>query len=115
MEQVYNPRTIFLTNKAVAKVQKLVSEEEGKSLNLRVYITGGGCNGFQYGFTFDEKVNDDDVVIEQNCIKLIVDDLSYQYLVGGEIDHQQDLRGSKFLINNPNAASTCSCGNSFSV
>jgi iron-sulfur cluster insertion protein len=115
MEQVYNPHTIALTSKAVAKVQELIAQETAVSLNLRVYITGGGCNGFQYGFTFDEAVNDDDVVIEQDGIKLVVDELSYQYLVGGEVDHQQDLRGSKFMVNNPNAASTCSCGNSFSV
>ena len=114
MNEIYNPHTISITNKAAIKVQEL-TDLENKPTYLRVYITGGGCNGFQYCFTFDSNTNEDDTVIKNNNLKLLVDELSYQYLVGGEIDHTQDLRGSKFTVNNPNAASTCSCGSSFSV
>ena len=114
MNQIYNPHAITITDKAAKKVQELIALETEQKY-LRVYITGGGCNGFQYCFTFDNKINPDDTEITHNNTRLVIDELSYQYLIGGEIDHTQDLRGSKFTVSNPNATSTCSCGSSFSV
>ena len=93
----------------------MVTEEENLNLKLRVYITGGGCSGFQYGFTFDEKVNDDDLTIEKNGVALVVDPMSLQYLIGGTIDYVEGLQGSRFVVDNPNAVTTCGCGSSFSV
>ena len=103
------------TDKAAKQVKQLIEEEENPNLKFRVYITGGGCSGFQYGFTFDEKVNDGDMVIEKEGVTLVVDSMSLQYLVGGEVDYTSGLEGSRFFINNPNASSTCGCGASFSV
>ncbi|MEZ8144379.1 iron-sulfur cluster insertion protein ErpA [Enterovibrio norvegicus FF-33] len=100
---------------AANKVKTLIQEEENPNLKLRVYITGGGCSGFQYGFTFDEKVNDGDMVIEKCGVTLVVDPMSLQYLIGGEVDYTEGLEGSRFFINNPNATTTCGCGASFSV
>ncbi len=105
---------IAFSNRAAAKVRQLV-EAEGVDLNLRVFITGGGCSGFSYGFTFDEAVADDDAVVERGGVMMVVDSLSYQYLLGAEIDYTEDLQGSQFIVNNPNASSTCGCGNSFAV
>jgi iron-sulfur cluster insertion protein len=106
---------IEFSDAAARKVKELVEEEENPSLKLRVYVTGGGCSGFQYGFTFDEKVNDGDTTIEKDSVVLVVDPMSLQYLVGGEVDYSEGLQGSRFLINNPNATTTCGCGASFSV
>jgi iron-sulfur cluster insertion protein len=106
---------IEFSDAAARKVKELVEEEENPSLKLRVYVTGGGCSGFQYGFTFDEKVNDGDTTIEKDSVVLVVDPMSLQYLVGGEVDYSEGLQGARFLINNPNATTTCGCGASFSV
>lgn len=103
------------TDAAANKVKILIQEEENPNLKLRVYITGGGCSGFQYGFTFDEKVNDGDTIIEKNEVTLVVDPMSLQYLIGGEVDYTDGLEGSRFFVNNPNATTTCGCGASFSV
>ena len=109
------PPPISFTDDAASKVKRLITEEENDKLNLRVFISGGGCSGFQYGFTFDELVNEDDTVIEKNGVKLLVDPMSFQYLIGAQIDYQEDLNGAQFIIKNPGAASTCGCGSSFSV
>lgn len=106
---------IEFSDAAALKVRALVEEEENPELKLRVYVTGGGCSGFQYGFTFDEKVNDGDMTIEKNDVTLVVDPMSLQYLVGGIVDYVDGLEGSRFLVNNPNATTTCGCGASFSV
>lgn len=106
---------IEFSDAAAHKVRELVLEEENPELKLRVYVTGGGCSGFQYGFTFDEKVNDGDMTIEKNEVTLVVDPMSLQYLVGGEVDYVDSLEGSRFLVNNPNATTTCGCGSSFSI
>lgn len=105
---------LVFTDAAANKVKSLV-EEENANLKLRVYITGGGCSGFQYGFTFDEKTNEDDLMIEKNGVALVVDPMSLQYLVGGVIDYVEGLQGSRFVVDNPNATTTCGCGSSFSV
>jgi iron-sulfur cluster insertion protein len=106
---------IEFSESAAIKVKALIAEEENPNLKLRVYITGGGCSGFQYGFTFDEKVNEGDMTIEKNEATLVVDPMSLQYLVGGVVDYTEGLEGSRFLVNNPNATTTCGCGASFSV
>lgn len=106
---------IEFSDAAATKVQALIKEEENPDLKLRVYVTGGGCSGFQYGFTFDEKVNEGDMTIDKNEATLVVDPMSLQYLVGGEVDYIEGLEGSRFLVNNPNATTTCGCGSSFSV
>lgn len=106
---------IDFSDAAANKVRELVQEEENPNLKLRVYVTGGGCSGFQYGFTFDEKVNEGDMAIEKNEVTLVVDPMSLQYLVGGTVDYVDGLEGSRFLVNNPNATTTCGCGASFSV
>ena len=111
----FNPSSINLSASAVRKVQELVSEEENKALKLRVYITGGGCSGFQYGFSFDEDVAEDDTAIEEGGVILLVDPMSFQYLVGSEVDYTEGLEGSRFIVNNPNATTTCGCGASFSI
>ncbi len=103
------------TDAAANKVKALIADESNPELKLRVYITGGGCSGFQYGFTFDEKVNDGDMIIEKQGVSLVVDPMSLQYLVGGAVDYTEGLEGSRFIIQNPNAKSTCGCGSSFSV
>ncbi|WP_299018999.1 iron-sulfur cluster insertion protein ErpA [uncultured Photobacterium sp.] len=100
---------------AANKVKSLIAEEENPNLKLRVYITGGGCSGFQYGFTFDEKVNEGDTTIENSGVTLVVDPMSLQYLIGGTVDYTEGLEGSRFFVNNPNATTTCGCGASFSV
>ncbi|MBD8512742.1 iron-sulfur cluster insertion protein ErpA [Photobacterium sp. WH77] len=100
---------------AANKVKALIAEEENPELKLRVYITGGGCSGFQYGFTFDEKVNDGDTTIENSGVTLVVDPMSLQYLIGGTVDYTEGLEGSRFFVSNPNATTTCGCGASFSV
>jgi iron-sulfur cluster insertion protein len=106
---------IEFSDAAAKKVRALVEEEENPELKLRVYVTGGGCSGFQYGFTFDEKVNEGDTTIDKNEVTLVIDPMSLQYLVGGEVDYSEGLEGSRFLVNNPNATTTCGCGASFTV
>ncbi|OOF66502.1 iron-sulfur cluster insertion protein ErpA [Rodentibacter caecimuris] len=106
---------ITFTDAAANKVKALISEEENHELKLRVYITGGGCSGFQYGFTFDEKTNEGDLIVEKSGVKLVVDPMSLQYLIGGTVDYTEGLEGSRFIVNNPNASSTCGCGSSFSI
>ena len=100
---------------AAAKVRSLIQEEENSNLKLRVFVTGGGCSGFEYGFTFDEDVEEDDTAIDNEGVTLLIDALSYQYLAGSVIDYKEDLQGSRFTVENPNAITTCGCGNSFSL
>lgn len=109
------PSPIVFTDSAAEKVAQLIEEEGNPDLKLRVFVQGGGCSGFQYGFTFDEIVNDDDTTMEKNGVQLLIDSMSYQYLVGAEIDYKDDLEGAQFVIKNPNATSTCGCGSSFSA
>lgn len=109
------PAPLLFTDSAANKVKELIAEEGNPELKLRVFVTGGGCSGFQYGFTFDEEVNDDDTTMEKNGVMLLIDPMSYQYLVGAEIDYSEGLEGSQFVIRNPNAQSTCGCGSSFSA
>lgn len=106
---------LTFTENAATKVRQLIEEEGNDNLNLRVFVSGGGCSGFQYGFTFDEKINEDDTVMEKNGVKLLVDPMSFQYLIGAEIDYQENLQGAQFVIKNPGASSTCGCGSSFSM
>jgi iron-sulfur cluster insertion protein len=106
---------LVFTDNAAKKVKELIDEEGNTDLKLRVFVTGGGCSGFQYGFTFDEAVNEDDTSMEKNGVVLLIDAMSYQYLVGAEIDYQEGLEGAQFVIKNPNASSTCGCGSSFSA
>ncbi|HHG8660291.1 TPA: iron-sulfur cluster insertion protein ErpA [Klebsiella pneumoniae] len=103
------------TEVAANKVKHLIADEDNPNLKLRVYITGGGCSGFQYGFTFDDQVNEGDMTIEKQGVGLVVDPMSLQYLVGGSVDYTEGLEGSRFIVTNPNAKSTCGCGSSFSV
>jgi iron-sulfur cluster insertion protein len=107
--------TIKFTDSAAQRVSELLAEEGDQNLKLRVYVTGGGCSGFQYGFTFDEVVNEDDTVVEKNGVSVLVDSMSLQYLQGAEIDYTENVSGSQFVIRNPNATTTCGCGSSFSV
>ena len=111
----FNPTSINLSARAVQKVRDLVSEEENAELKLRVYITGGGCSGFQSGFSFEEVAAEDDAAIEKDGVTVLVDPMSFQYLVGSEVDYTEGLEGSRFIVNNPNASATCGCGASFSV
>lgn len=112
---------IYFSVSAADKVASLIAEEDNPNLNLRVYITGGGCSGFQYGFTFDEMIQEDDTIVEQTCsnggtsVKLLVDSMSFQYLNEAEIDYIQGIQGEQFVIRNPNAKTTCGCGSSFSI
>ena len=112
---VETPSILLFTDNAANKVKELIEEEGNPELKLRVFVTGGGCSGFQYGFTFDEEVNEDDTTMEKNGVMLLIDPMSYQYLLGAEIDYAEGLEGSQFVIRNPNAASTCGCGSSFSA
>lgn len=109
------PPPLVFTDSAAAKVKDLLAEEGNPDLKLRVFVQGGGCSGFQYGFTFDEVINDDDTAIDKEGVQLLIDPMSFQYLVGAEIDYKDDLEGSQFVIRNPNATSTCGCGSSFSA
>ena len=105
---------LIFTDSAANKVKTLIQEEGNDNLKLRVYVTGGGCSGFQYGFTFDESVNEGDTAVEKNGVTLLIDPMSFQYMVGAEIDYKVDLEGAQFVIRNPNATTTCGCGSSFS-
>lgn len=113
--QAFDPTSITLSERAANKVRELISEEENTDLKLRVFITGGGCSGFQYGFSFDEDTADDDTAIERDGVTVLVDPLSYPYLAGSEVDYTEGLEGSRFIVNNPNATTTCGCGASFAV
>lgn len=113
--ETFNPAGINLTARAVNKVRELVTEEDNEELKLRVFITGGGCSGFQYGFSFEEVAAEDDTAIEKDGVTVLVDPMSYQYLVGSEVDYTEGLEGSRFVVNNPNATTTCGCGASFSI
>jgi iron-sulfur cluster insertion protein len=106
---------IVLTDAAARKVQELILEERNPELKLRVYISGGGCSGFQYGFSFDEERAEDDIAVENDGVTLLVDPLSFQYLMGAEVDYSESLQGAQFVIRNPNASTTCGCGSSFSI
>lgn len=109
------PSPLVFTDNAAAKVKSLIEEEGSADLKLRVFVSGGGCSGFQYGFTFDEVTNEDDTVVEKNGVTLLIDPMSFQYLVGAEIDYSEGLHGAQFVIKNPNATTTCGCGSSFSA
>ena len=113
--QSHMPSPLIFTDAAANKVKQLVEEEGNPDLHLRVYVTGGGCSGFQYGFTFDEEKAEDDTVVTKQGVNLVVDAMSYQYLVGSNVDYQEGLEGSRFIVNNPGASSTCGCGSSFSI
>jgi iron-sulfur cluster assembly accessory protein len=113
--EVYIPNTLSISKRAIKKVLSLVEEEANDELKLRVFVTGGGCSGFQYGFTFDEITAEDDTAVEQEGMTLLVDPMSFQYLAGSEVDYSEGLEGSRFSITNPNAVTTCGCGSSFSV
>ncbi len=113
--EAFDPNEIRLSANALRKVRSLVADEGNSSLKLRVYITGGGCSGFQYGFSFDEVIGEDDMVIEKEGVTAIIDAMSYQYLMGSEVDYSEGLEGSRFVVNNPNATTTCGCGASFSI
>ncbi len=106
---------VLFSDSAAQKVKEMIAEEGNERLNLRVYVTGGGCSGFQYGFAFDETINEDDTRIENHGVTLLVDAMSFQYLVGAEINYEDGLEGARFLIKNPNATTTCGCGSSFSM
>ncbi|MDC0446376.1 iron-sulfur cluster insertion protein ErpA [Gammaproteobacteria bacterium] len=106
---------IVFSDNAAKKVANLIKEEKNDNLKLRVYITGGGCSGFSYGFTFDDQHKEGDCGVEKDGVKLVVDPMSYQYLIGATVDYLEDLQGSRFIIHNPNAKTTCGCGSSFSV
>jgi iron-sulfur cluster insertion protein len=106
---------ITITDSAITKIADLLAEENNPKLCLRTFVQGGGCSGFQYGFTFDEEQNEDDFVIERDTVKVLIDSMSYQYLVGAEINYTEDVMGSSFTIKNPNAQTTCGCGSSFSI
>ena len=109
------PAPIIFSDDAARKVAQLIEEEGNADLKLRVFVQGGGCSGFQYGFSFDEVANEDDTTMVKNGVQLLIDSMSYQYLVGAEIDYKDDLEGAQFVIKNPGATSTCGCGSSFSA
>jgi len=114
MSEVAEESLLVFTDAAASRVQSLIKDEGNDNLKLRVFVTGGGCSGFQYGFTFDETVNDGDTEVENQGVKLLIDPMSFQYLAGAEIDFSEGLEGSQFVIRNPNASTTCGCGSSFS-
>lgn len=107
--------SLYFTKIAARKFKKIIKKKNNLNLKLRIYITGGGCNGFKYNFSFDEKINKDDLTILKKGVVILVDPISFQYLIGSSIDYIEKLEGSKFVINNPNVDTTCSCGNSFSI
>ena len=115
MVETFNPSTLNLTEGAVNKIHSLSDSDKSKEINLRVYVTGGGCSGFQYGFSFDQEVDEEDACVSRDGANLVIDPLSLQYLAGSTIDYTEDLSGSKFIVKNPNATTTCGCGESFSI
>ncbi len=115
MVDTFNPNELNLTDGAVKKILSLSEKQSEVKVNLRVYVTGGGCSGFQYGFSFDESIDEEDTCVSKEGANLIIDPLSLQYLLGSTVDYIEDLSGSKFIIKNPNAITTCGCGESFSI
>lgn len=113
--QTFEPTLLNVTEQAANKVKRLVEEEQNPDLKLRVYVTGGGCSGFQYGFSFDEEMAEDDTAIKKDGVTVLVDSLSFQYLAGATVDYEEGLAGARFVITNPNASTTCGCGASFSI
>ena len=113
--ETFTPSTLNLTARAVDKVRELITEEGNPALKLRVYITGGGCSGFQYGFSFEDEAAEDDTRVEKDGVVVLIDPMSYQYLVGAEVDYTEGFEGSRFVVTNPNAATTCGCGASLSI
>lgn len=113
--ETIDQEAVLFTDAAAIKVRSLIEEEGDDALMLRVFISGGGCSGFQYGFTFDQNLEDGDTVVEKNGVKLLIDPMSFQYLMGAEIDYTESLEGAQFVIRNPNATTTCGCGSSFSA
>ena len=113
--ETFTPMPLYVSENAVAKVKSLVDEEGNPDLKLRVFVTGGGCSGFQYGFSFDELVAEDDTIVEKDGVTVVADRLSIQYLMGSTVDYEEGLQGSRFSVSNPNATTTCGCGSSFSV
>lgn len=109
------PQALVFTDSAALKVKQLIDEEDSDGLMLRVFVQGGGCSGFQYGFTFDENLQEGDTVIENQGVKLLIDAMSFQYMVGAEIDYKESIEGAQFVIRNPNATTSCGCGSSFSA
>lgn len=115
MSEVAVQAPLTFCNAAAAKVKSLIEQEGNEQLKLRVFVTGGGCSGFQYGFTFDDEVAEDDTMVDNLGVTMVVDPMSYQYLVGSEVDYEEGLEGSKFVVRNPAAKTTCGCGSSFSI
>ena len=115
MAVTFIPTPIRVTDRAASKAKELIDGEGNPELHLRVFVTGGGCSGFQYGFSFDDEHQDDDTTVEKDGVLVVVDGLSYQYLVGATVDYSESLTGSQFVVENPNASSTCGCGSSFSL
>jgi len=115
MSAIEMPTPINFSDNAVKKVKELIEEEGTPDLKLRVFVSGGGCSGMQYGFTFEESINEDDTKVEKDNVMLLIDPMSLQYLTGAEIDYQDNVQGSQFVIKNPNATTTCGCGSSFSA
>lgn len=115
LQEMNIPAPLVFTDNAAKKVKELIEEEGSPDLKLRVFVSGGGCSGFQYGFTFEDTSNDDDTMVDNDGVTLLIDPMSLQYLTGAEIDYQDSLQGSQFVIRNPNATTTCGCGSSFSV
>lgn len=115
MAEVFVPTPINLTDRAVSKAKELIDGEGNPDLHLRVFVTGGGCSGFQYGFSFDDEHQEDDTEVLKDGVRMVIDGLSYQYLVGSTVDYLESLTGSQFVVDNPNASSTCGCGASFSL
>ena len=115
MAELMLDTNIQMSARAADKVSELIQDEENDELKLRVFVTGGGCSGFSYGFTFDDDIAQDDTVVRRSGVTMVVDPMSYQYLVGAEVDFKEDLQGSQFVVPNPNASSTCGCGNSFAI
>ena len=113
--QTFTPSVLTVTDSAIAKVKSLKLEEENDNLKLRVFVTGGGCSGFQYGFTFEEDAAEDDTSVSRDGVTVLIDSLSFQYLAGSTVDYEVGLMGSRFLVTNPNASTTCGCGASFSI
>lgn len=113
VDETFDP--LLFTEAAALKVKELIDEEDNPNLMLRVFVSGGGCSGFQYGFTFDDAISEGDAIVEKCGVKLLIDPMSFQYLTGAEIDYTEGLEGAQFVIRNPNATTTCGCGSSFSV
>jgi len=112
---IHNPQALHVTEAAADKVRALIEDEGNPELKLRVFVTGGGCSGFSYGFSFDHEVAEDDAAVDHEGVVVLVDAMSYPYLAGARVDYREDLAGAQFVVENPNATSTCGCGNSFAI